>query len=538
VAGLLAPYGKKTSAAQGGKRLNVFVSYRRKSWAFTHRMAGDLKQQLDADIFVDISSIDQADFETSILGHLRISDVVLLVVSDYTFSERIHNADDWVRREVALALTMRKPIVLIAVEGLFPPDAATLPADIRGVTRMQGITFYPDHWESAVKQLAEFVPKAAASPVPEYTPTPEIPLKNRVEYQETYDEIALLARSTRTLEQARREWAQFTQDNPDWQSTLDSDSAQLAEKLKPVSVVIHVTPDQRRLLAGMMDPNRSPKERAKAGRDINQYGDPRPGVSDLNFGTDYWCYVPAGKFIMGSNQDADNKKREETTPTNYWIGKYPITYAQYKVFLDDPNGYRDHQWWHGLHAEGIAQQKQGAGTQNWPIANHPAENVSWYDAMAFCMWLNARLTLEQTLKVQQYSLRLPTEREWEKAARGTYGREYPWGNSYQIGFSNIDESDVKGTYLKRTTAVGIYPQGASPYGVLDLSGNVWEWTLTEYDSSSSNNLTNTERRIVRGGSWIYFGYRARAAFRSYFWHPTGRLDDFGFRICYGAASIT
>ena len=173
VTGLLAPYDKRSSSAmQDGKRLNVFVSYRRKSWAFTHRMAGDLKQHLDADIFVDVSGVDQADFETSILSHLRASDLVLLVVSEYTFSERIHNADDWVRREIALALTMRKPIVLIAVEGLFPPDAASLPADIRGVTRMQGIKFYPEFWDAALKQLAEFIPKAAASLIPEYTPAP------------------------------------------------------------------------------------------------------------------------------------------------------------------------------------------------------------------------------------------------------------------------------------------------------------------------------------------------------------------------------
>jgi len=122
IASLLALYEAKASAISGDKRLKVFVSYRRKSWAFTHRMVGDLKQYLDAEIFVDVAGSYEADFETSILNRLRAADVVLLVVSEETFSPRIQQDGDWVRKEISLALTLRKPIVLIAVDGLFPPD--------------------------------------------------------------------------------------------------------------------------------------------------------------------------------------------------------------------------------------------------------------------------------------------------------------------------------------------------------------------------------------------------------------------------------
>ena len=224
------------------------------------------------------------------------------------------------------------------------------------------------------------------------------------------------ARSSGRKAELRDALAQFIADCPGV-----GNPSGLAEKLdppappppKPAAQTVPTQPalsaDQKRLLAIMLDPKRSPAERAKAGDDINQYGDPRPGVIDFNFGTDYWCKVPAGPFTMGSDQDSDNKKREETIPYDYWIAKYLITYAQYKTFLDDPNGYRSAQWWKGLHADGLAQQKQGAGNQNWKLANRPAENVSWYDSMAFCAWLNARLTLEPALKSQGYLFRLPTE---------------------------------------------------------------------------------------------------------------------------------
>ena len=276
-----------------------------------------------------------------------------------------------------------------------------------------------------------------------------------------------------------------------------------------------ISSDQQRLLAIMLDIKRPPQERAAAGDNLAKIGDPRPGVLDLDFGADYWCKVPAGKFIMGSDQDSDNKKREESITADYWIGKYPITYAQYKAFLDDPHGFRDGQWWQGLHANGLAQQKQGAGSQDWPIANRPAENVSWYEAMAFCRWLSAKLG---------YAITLPTEQQWEKAARGTDGREYPYSGNFDANKGNTRE-----TGIGQTSAVGIFPDGMSPYGVFDMSGNVWEWTLTEYESKSGNITDNNNSRSVRGGSWGFDRGLARAAYRGY-GGPVFRDGGFGFRV--------
>jgi len=335
---------------------------------------------------------------------------------------------------------------------------------------------------------------------------------------EDYNAITLLAQNNSVFEQAQDKWQRFVKWYPEWQSVLEGDPAGLVEKFN--------SSDQKRLLAIMLDLKRPPDERAKAGDDINRYGDPRPGVIDLNFGADYWCKVPAGSFMMGSNQDTDNKKRKETISYDYWIGKYPITYAQYKVFLDDPSGYRNAQWWNGLHPDALEQKREGAGNQNWKIANHPAENVSWYDAMAFCAWLTARPLLDQALKSQGYLFRLPTETEWEKAARGTDGRNYPCQGEFDASKGNTSE-----TGLRQTSAVGIFLDGASPYSVMDMSGNVWEWCVTEYQPRKSMPISDNTARALRGGSWNFNADFAHAACRRN-GQPHFRDHHVGFRVVF------
>ncbi len=133
----------------------IFISYRRKSWAFTDRLVEVLQQRLEADIFIDRTNIDQDDFEHSIVRHLRTSQLVLLIVSDLTFAERIHRDDDWVRREIREALTLGIPLVMVRIDGLLPP--LDLPDDIRDVARKQGIPFYAEYFLPAVEKLTDFI---------------------------------------------------------------------------------------------------------------------------------------------------------------------------------------------------------------------------------------------------------------------------------------------------------------------------------------------------------------------------------------------
>ncbi|MCB9452931.1 MAG: SUMF1/EgtB/PvdO family nonheme iron enzyme [Anaerolineaceae bacterium] len=230
-----------------------------------------------------------------------------------------------------------------------------------------------------------------------------------------------------------------------------------------------------------------------------------------------WCEVPDGVFLYG------NDKQKVIIPA-FTIAKYPITYSQFQTFVDAKDGFYDLRWWQGL-----ARYEDQPGNQQWQIADHPRENVNWYDAIAFCRWLSFRLGRSYDLaNVTAWGVRLPTEFEWEKAARGTDGREYPWGNIYDKAKTNTDESN-----LKQTTPVTAYPQGASPYGVLDMTGNVYEWCLTNINDpvsgTTGENLRSNSARVIRGGGWSDRFENARAVFRT--GEPSeSRLFAHGFRI--------
>jgi hypothetical protein len=155
-------------------------------------------------------------------------------------------------------------------------------------------------------------------------------------------------------------------------------------------------------------------------------------------------------------------------------------------------------------------QAARTGDRGWLQANRPRTNVDWYEAVAFSRWLSKQLG---------YEVRLPTELEWERAARGRDGREYPWGKALRIGSRehqrDLGNDRVGEWHLGQTTAVGVYRHGASSEGVLDLSGNVWEWCLNKYDRTREQIQADTsgQARVLRGGSWDITADGARGARR-------------------------
>jgi formylglycine-generating enzyme required for sulfatase activity/tetratricopeptide (TPR) repeat protein len=214
-------------------------------------------------------------------------------------------------------------------------------------------------------------------------------------------------------------------------------------------------------------------------------------------------YVPAGEITIGSpgrEGDADEHPAHRVSLDGFWIGKTEVTFEQFDRFC----------------AESDREQPEDEG---WGRGSRPAIYVSWEDAADFCAWLKKRTGLP---------FRLPSEAEWEKAARD----RYPWGGALPSPeLANFDKE------LMMTQPVGSYPKGASPYGVLDLAGNVWEWTLDWYDpefyrDSPGENPQGPEggsERTVRGGSWANGADLVRSANRSSE-KPGSRLNILGFRL--------
>ena len=279
----------------------------------------------------------------------------------------------------------------------------------------------------------------------------------------------------------------------------------------------------------------SPVERAAAGETLGRLGDPRfreeawylPNEELLGF-----VEIDAGPFLMGSkNSDRyaeENEKPQHTLnlPT-YYIARYPVTVGQFAAFVA---------------ASGYQPQ---AGAYRWQGAlNHPVVNVTWYDALAYCEWLTEVLRewegtpepLATLLRDKDWQVTLPSEAEWEKAARGTDGRIYPWGDDFDATKANVGD-----TGINRPSAVGSFPSGASPYGVLDMSGNVWEWTRSVYAKypypndgkgrARRENLeaSRDESRVLRGGGFFGNQWLARCAYRRRN-HPAYAFDVRGFRV--------
>jgi len=229
--------------------------------------------------------------------------------------------------------------------------------------------------------------------------------------------------------------------------------------------------------------------------------------------------IPAGSFNMGSEDaELDERPVHKVYLNEYYIGKYEITNAQYKKFCDTTK--REYP-----------KEPNFAGIKNYfeKYPEYPVCNISWEDARAFCAWSG---------------LRLPTEAEWEKAARGNDGRKYPWGNEecdagdkYRCNFFGNYTQYAKRDGYMYTSPVGFYSNGVSPYGCLDMAGNVWEWCADWYNAayygqSPKDNPQGPQSgtdRTIRGGSWTNENGGIRSANRDLCW-PTERLSSFGFRV--------
>ncbi|MCC9000826.1 MAG: SUMF1/EgtB/PvdO family nonheme iron enzyme [Candidatus Contendobacter sp.] len=299
--------------------------------------------------------------------------------------------------------------------------------------------------------------------------------------------------------------------------------------------------------------------RATAGRDLATLGDPRDGIGLRNGLPDLlWVRIPGTATVQASRRfpqfaglrlgngvkpdpEAGNDETwlagaEPLEIADFELAVYPVTVAQFRPFVEQ-NGYVEDRYW-----SEVGRRDRGDRTQPylwndpvWALDNHPVVGVTWYAAEAYCNWLNAQLSPEQ-------AVRLPTEAEWEWAARGPEGRRYPWLGGWEAWRCNSSESGIS-----RTSAIGCFPGGAADWWraggwpedkiVHDLAGNVWEWTASEYaedyrgahSSVLNANISDGGLRVVRGGSWYFRPDWLRSASRSGY-VPRTSFHILGFRL--------
>jgi formylglycine-generating enzyme required for sulfatase activity len=355
---------------------------------------------------------------------------------------------------------------------------------------------------------------------------------------------------------------------------------------------------QRWLVQLLEEGRLPPRERLEAGDVLGRLGDPRPGVGCFPLLTGeglgvkvpdiLWVHIPAGPFLMGSTDD-DAEAYDVETPQHelslpgYYIARYPITNAQFRPFVEG-DGYTNRAYW----TEQGWAWRQGAepdlsvwddyGDEDykrryrewlaarpvekrdcpfwwddprWAAPTRPVVGITWFEALAYTRWLRRVLAESgqalrvwragrcQAVDVEVEDVRLPSEAEWEKAARGVHGAMYPWGEGWEEDGGNTEEAE-----LVQTSPVGLFPQGASPWGVLEMAGNVWEWTRSRWGERSvvqaeygypydphdgRERVEGTKIPIVRGGSWAGGQRHARCAYR-HRRNPDLFYHRLGFRV--------
>ncbi|MDP6504578.1 MAG: SUMF1/EgtB/PvdO family nonheme iron enzyme, partial [Planctomycetota bacterium] len=323
-------------------------------------------------------------------------------------------------------------------------------------------------------------------------------------------------------------------------------------------------------------------QRVEAGRVLGKLGDARPEITLEGM---QFCPVPAGAFLMGEEEE----EGEYNVRWPFWMGRYPITNGQYQQFVED-GGYEMEALWKeageaGCWKDGHIEDWLGTTTAGpeqygdpFGFHNHPVVGVTWYECLAFTRWLSRYWTKQATHSIPAgWEFRLPTEPEWEKAAKGgiltrqpftgsvnadlfpsadmlalhleankhnsietqdnpNTNRSYPWGRSEDEDACSPERLNFGDSDLHSTNAIGAYPTGASDYGCEEMSGGVWEWMMNKYAGYPYDPKDDREKvdekedsRVLRGGSFANGSLYVRCAYRG--WDgPDYRDYSLGFRI--------
>jgi Sulfatase-modifying factor enzyme 1/TIR domain/FHA domain len=519
----LSNINKFTVQVETATMPQIFVSYKRNDEEFARKIYKSLTEKVDAKVWLDVVSIRAgADWSDAIHEGLIQSDLLLLIITPEAMASQ-NVADEW-----KYFHSQKKPIVPLLLR---PVDNLHFQ-----LNRLQYIDFHKlDYEQGIIKLIQELriigldevstlddnlkrnIEDVAASN--QFSNTPYLLIANYksrdgVQISDKYPLTKTEVRVGRSddndftikeqhlsrhhFKVTRVEGGYVIEDNGSANGIVlerREERRRLSARGKtflesgdsvevPACSIEYQAPsaeELEQLLRQLKTLSDNPIDRAKTGRMLAAYCDPRPGVGLSSDGLPNikWNSVPGGNFIFQQDEIASINKP-------FFISQYPVTVAQFEAFIR-AGGYGEEKYWdnEGLIWRGAKQFPNYWNDDTYNISNHPVVGVSVFEACAFCKWLSS---------ITDQKIRLPHEDEWEKAARSEDGRAYPWGNYYNIAYANVNETRNKFSdiFIERTTAVGIYEAGESPYGLFDMCGNVWEWCFTR----------NASTPVLRGGSWI------------------------------------
>ena len=512
----------------------VFISYRRKdiSWALA------VYQYLTGqkyDVFFDFSSLSSGDFEQVIISNIRARAHFLLILTP-TALDRCNEPGDWLRREIETAVDEQRNIIPLFFDGFnfsLPSVAEKMTGKIAAIKHYNGLDIPSGYFIEAMERLSERYLNVPLDAVihPVSTEVRKAVKKEQIAVNEAivrkWEDIKELVKPAeektgRPAQSKKGKSLDLRRSGigavilavvamgiiglnallPNRSSTITPTATDLIftseVNTEPAVIPVDTVTVEIETLPLTAEPTitNTPSATLEIGNTLTS---PQDGM--------VMVYVPGGEFTMGLTDDEEDNPAHKVTLGPFWIDQTEVTNAMYAKCHEE--GACDAPW--SVAAGTIANYY---GNPNY--ADFPVIYVSWNDARDYCTWAERRL---------------PTEAEWEKAARGTDERIYPWGD-------NVPTTDLAnhGGLVGNTTAVFEYPDGASPYGALNMAGNVWEWVADYYDptyytKSRSSNPTGPiagDNRVMRGGSWRDIKETIRVIHR-YGNYPLDTSSSLGFR---------
>ncbi|MBX3063711.1 MAG: SUMF1/EgtB/PvdO family nonheme iron enzyme [Anaerolineae bacterium] len=525
--------------------MKLFISYSREDKSWVYELWRALRDRAHHDVWIDQWIVPAQDWWATILQNIEVCECFLYVMTPQSV-ESIY-----CRAELAYALALNKPILPLLLKD------TELPADLK---RIQFLTVTNEsNWgdvlfviasalaEVRVDALQGKYPAQSAKP-----PSEPIPQQKLEEASEVFM-LAEEAAHTNNFTLAAKLFQQVIGVDPHGVGLA------AAERLGEIEIEHRREDDYANLFEMFKNPVLAKGVRALAKVYVQRYGidyDPQTILPTLLEGTTPFAipatpkesagelstgiqrldnhgvlmvYVPATthnlswNFHMGANDiEVARPAHSVTIPNSYWLDLTPVTNESYAQFARE--GYSTRDFWTAAGWEWAQKYRAPHDYRSLTAPKQPRVGVTWYEAYAYCQWRGGRL---------------PTEAEWEWAARGPENRSFPWGSQFESAKA------IHGVNSEGKTAVvgeGIREAGASWVGALDLCGNVWEWTNTIYlsypytvDDGREDNEDATRARVLRGGSWLNNEALLRSANRLKL-DPVGKLTNLGFRCARSSAT--